>query len=149
MFAAVRRSSLSVPYFNGHYRPMPVLLLRYRRTGAEFWVANFHNPADTARYHHQARWRAVATRLEGALAARLRRTGRPVLILGDMNEHRSYAHALTRSAGMQPAAPAGYRGIDWILGSPNVAFLGHTVDDSSLVDATTDHPVVIAEVARP
>ena len=148
-FEAVQKASLSVPYFNGHRRPMPVLLLRHRPTGVEFWVADFHNPADTARYHHQGRWRAVATRLEGALANRLRGTGRRVIILGDMNEHRSYPHALTRSAGMHSAAPAGYRGIDWILGSPNVAFVRHTVDDSPLVDATTDHPVVIAEVAAP
>ena len=40
-------------------------------TGLEAWFANFHNPADTARYHHQQRFRDRATGVEIALANRL------------------------------------------------------------------------------
>ena len=53
---------MNIPYFNGSPRPMPVVLLRDKATGMMAYFANFHNPADTAQYHNQGKWRAEATR---------------------------------------------------------------------------------------
>jgi endonuclease/exonuclease/phosphatase family metal-dependent hydrolase len=155
MFDLARKRSVSIPYFDGHRLRMPYVMLRYRPTGRTFWVGDFHNPAETAKYHRQGTWRAEATRLEVALADRLRASGVPVLIVGDMNERHSYFCNMTANGGMHAAAggsvgrpcrPPEYDGIDWIFGSSGVHFVSHSVDDSSLVDRTTDHPVTVAEV---
>jgi hypothetical protein len=71
--------------------------------------------------------------------------GEPVYLLGDMNDHQGFAGP-ARRAGLVTAAGRGYRGIDWITGSPGVVFGPQVVDDSPLVDATSDHPYVQVEV---
>ena len=62
---------MRIPYFNGNPRPMPVVLLRDKAPGMMTYFANFHNPADTAAYRNQGRWRAEATRIEIALPNQL------------------------------------------------------------------------------
>jgi endonuclease/exonuclease/phosphatase family metal-dependent hydrolase len=154
-FDVVQKASISIPYFDGHRVRMPYMLLRYLPDDRTFWLGDFHNPADTAEYHRQGKWRAEATRLEVALSGRLRASGVPVLLVGDMNEKHSYFCSMTVDGGMHAAAggsvgrhcrPPEYNGIDWIFGSKDVDFLSHRVDDSHLVDRTTDHPVTFAEV---
>ena len=38
-------TTVNIPYFNGHPRPMPVVLLRDKVSGMMTYFANFHNPA--------------------------------------------------------------------------------------------------------
>jgi hypothetical protein len=135
---------------------MPVVRLRSLSTGIEAWFANFHNPAETARFHHQQGYRTRATSIEAALANRLiTRTRLPVFITGDMNERGSYYCRLTAKAPMVAARggshsgrclPGRPRAVDWIFGSQGVDFTGYDEDRSHLVDITTDHPVVTARV---
>jgi hypothetical protein len=151
---AVAKHTVTIPYFDGGARVMPVVLLRERRTGLEAWFANFHNPADTRRFHHQERYRLRATDIETRLADRLvDRSGVPVFITGDMNERGAYFCRLTAHAPMVAARggtnngrcrPDRPRTIDWIFGSQGVVFTGYTEDRSRLVRVTTDHPVVTA-----
>ena len=147
-------STVGIPYFNGHQRRMPVVRLRVRATGQEFYLANFHNPADTSRFPHQARWRAEATAREVRLVASLGRSQRvPILVTGDMNERASIFCRFTASGQMTAAAGGSHQGscqppqrpgIDWIFGSTRgVRFSSYTVDNSRLVDKTTDHPLVL------
>jgi hypothetical protein len=149
-WVAVEKRTVTIPYFNGNGRPMPYVRLRSIDTGIEAWFANFHNPADTSRYHHQQRHRDRATAIEIALANRLlRETGLPVFVTGDMNERDSYFCRMTSAAarggsnsgGCRPGNP---RAVDWIFGSQGVDFTGYFEDRSRLVDRTTDHPVVVA-----
>jgi hypothetical protein len=154
-FVAVEKKIVRIPYFNGSPRAMPYVKLRSLHTGVEAWFANFHNPADTARFHRQQRFRDRATRVEIRLANRLIATGVPVFITGDMNERDSYFCAMTSGApmiaarggtnngGCQPDRP---RAIDWIFGSQGVTFSGYFEDRSRLVGITTDHPVVVSQV---
>jgi hypothetical protein len=154
-WVAIERHTVRIPYFNGGLRAMPVVRLRSLSTGLEAWFANFHNPAETATYHHQQRYRVEATNIEIALANRLISTGLPVFITGDMNERAPYFCRLTAHTPMiaarggtnigrcQPGRP---RAVDWIFGSQGVEFSGYTEDRSHLVDITTDHPVVTAQV---
>ena len=155
-WVAVERHTIRIPYFDGGLRAMPVVKLRSRSTGLEAWFANFHNPAETARFHRQQRYRSEATRMEIALANRLiTATGLPVFVTGDMNERSTYFCRFTAGAPMVAARggtnngrcrPGRPRAVDWIFGSQGVQFTGYTEDRSRLVDVTTDHPVVVARV---
>ena len=149
---AVERRTIDVPYFDGGPRAMPVVRLRHLRTGIEAWFTNFHNPADTARFHHQQRFRTRATLVEARLASLLAATGLPVFVTGDMNERAAYFCRLTSRSPMvaarggsnvggrcRPGAPTQ---IDWIFGSQGVQFSGYAEDDSPFVDRTSDHPLL-------
>ena len=153
-FTAVEKRTVTIPYFNGSPRPMPVVKLRSNDTGLEAWFANFHNPADTTRFHRQQRFRDRATGVQIGLANQLVATGLPVFITGDMNERASYFCRMTSGAPMVAARggsnnggcqPNNPRAVDWIFGSQDVTFTGYYEDRSHLVDITTDHPVVVAQ----
>jgi hypothetical protein len=155
-WVAVEEHVVKVPYFDGGLRAMPVVRLRSRSTGLEAWFANFHNPADTRRFHRQQAYRLRATALEIRLANRLiDGSGLPVFITGDMNERAGYFCRLTSHAPMLAARGGSNlgrclagspRAVDWIFGSQGVDFTGYNEDRSHLVDVTTDHPVVSARV---
>jgi hypothetical protein len=156
-WTAVEKHVVRIPYFDGGRRTMPVVRLRNNRTGLEAWFTNFHNPAETHRYHHQGRYRLAATHIEAALANRLiNTTGLPVFITGDMNERGSYFCRLTAEAPMVAARGGSHNGghcvvgrpraVDWIFGSQGVQFTDYVEDRSHLVDITTDHPVVSVHV---
>jgi hypothetical protein len=155
-WVAVEKHTVQIPYFNGGPRAMPFVRLRSLKTGLEAWFANFHNPADTARYHNQQRFRDRAIRIQIKLANRLiTTTGLPVFVTGDMNERATYFCRFTGGTPMVAArggsndgrCRAGRpRAVDWIFGSQGVEFTGYFEDRSHLVDITTDHPVVVARV---
>jgi hypothetical protein len=146
----VKGDTVEIPYFNGQIRKMPYVLLRNKQTGQEAYFANFHNPADTAQFHHQEAHRDEATRREVALANQLRKTGKPLFLTGDMNEGNEYFGHMTKgSPGMHASASPNGRapkkpGIDWIFGSPNVSFTRYVRDRGALVKRTTDHPMIIS-----
>ncbi|MNR87384.1 Endonuclease/Exonuclease/phosphatase family protein [compost metagenome] len=148
----VKPGSINIPYFDGHQRKMPVVLLRHRETGQEAYFANFHNPANTRKFGDQERWRDAATEKQIAMVNRLRReTGLPVFVTGDMNEREEYYDKMTRGAAMVSAdtGPKGQRpkkmGIDWIFGSAGVKFSDYTQDRSALVKKTSDHPMIVSK----
>lgn len=147
----VRPGSIEIPYFNGAKHKMPVILLRNRETGQEAYFANFHNPADTHRFHNQEKWRDKATTAEIELVNRLRReSGLPVFVTGDMNEREEYFQRMTGETSMVAAngskgRPPKQMGIDWIFGSSDVTFSGFKRDRSALVKQTSDHPMILSK----
>ncbi len=156
-FTAVEKRVVYIPYFNGSPRAMPLVKLRSNDTGIEAWFANFHNPADTSRYHRQQRFRDRATGVEIRLARQLAASGTPFFITGDMNERAEYFCALAGNAPVVAARGGSHvggcqanrpRAVDWIFGSQDdhVTFSGYFEDRSHLVDITTDHPVVVSQV---
>ncbi|MGN6782192.1 MAG: endonuclease/exonuclease/phosphatase family protein [Marmoricola sp.] len=155
-FEALETRSVEHPYFQGHPRRYPVVLLRDRQSGARFWVTSFHNPADTKRFGNQARWRGDSLGREIAeIGALLRSTGQPVIVAGDMNDREAFFCPFARGTGMHAASggsstAAGcsvpVRWIDWIMGSPAVAFAGYAQDRSAAVAQTSDHPLVLTGV---
>jgi endonuclease/exonuclease/phosphatase family metal-dependent hydrolase len=151
-FSLVSASTVSIPYFDGRRRRMPVVRLRDRSTGRESTFVNVHNPADTRRFPHQGRWRHAAVAREVAMVRRLTRSGRSVLLTGDLNDRRSPFCALAGDAGMAASNggaarsrcnPPQHAGIDWIFAAGGAQFSDHTVDDSRAVDAVSDHPFVV------
>jgi hypothetical protein len=156
-FELVQATTVNIPYFNGHPRAMPLVLLREKRSGSLAYFANFHNPADTPRFRHQAKWRLAATRVEIALQRELATRGIPRIMTGDMNERAPYFCRVTAGAPVKAARPTSVRkkgvcsagkprAVDWIFGSRRVTFSGYTEDRSALVAKTTDHPVIVSDV---
>jgi hypothetical protein len=156
-FQLVQATTVNIPYFNGHPRPMPLVLLRERATGMMAYVSNYHNPADTSRYRHQAKWRSEATRIEIALQNQLYKRGIPRFVTGDMNERAPFYCRFVKETPARAARPESYyrggvchagkpRAVDWIFGSRRVTFSRYDEDRSHLVDITTDHPVITTAV---
>ena len=155
-WVAVDERTVTIPYLDGGRRQMPYVRLRSVRTGIEAWFANFHNPADTARFDHQQRFRVRATLVEARLARQLLdATGLPVFITGDMSERAPYFCRLTAAAPMVAARGGSNTGaclagrpgaVEWIFGSRGVGFTSYDEDRSDPVDVTTDRPVVTAGV---
>ena len=152
-------NTIPITYFNGKLVPMPYLLMRHVATGRLLWVANFHNPASTRARGDQSKWRARAKAAQVALANKLHQTGVPLIITGDMNERESYHCAMTSLAPMKAAnggsvgtsrcqAPRDTR-IDWIFGSSFVRFTNYVAQRTPLIQQTTDHPVVMADLFVP
>jgi endonuclease/exonuclease/phosphatase family metal-dependent hydrolase len=152
VFKLVKASQRTIPYFNGHRVPIPVVRLKHRATGAEAFFISVHNAAN--RYGKQKRWRDAAMRIEIRLAHKLwRRHGIPVFMTGDMNEKARYFCAFTRSGRMHAAA-GGSNGrvcrppdpriarIDWIFGTKNVRFRHYRYLRTPLVQRTSDHPLI-------
>jgi len=150
----VKADTFTIPYFDGHRRRMPVVMLSDRASGEVSVFVNVHNPADTARFHHQQPFRNEAIRREVALIRELEtRYQVPIYLTGDLNDRDSAFCSLTTGGLLQAAAggntdkscqPPAYHGIDWILGTSLTRFGAHTVVRDSLVSKTTDHPLVLA-----
>jgi hypothetical protein len=150
--------AVPIPYFDGIEWAMPVVLLQNKLTGQMAYFANFHNPATNRRHRGNDKWRAEAMRREIALANTIHaESGLPLFITGDMNERDDYFCPMAEQAPMKaanggkskdgvctmPPAP----GVDWIFGAKRRGkFVSFLRDDSRLVDRTSDHPMIVADV---
>ncbi|WP_309649716.1 endonuclease/exonuclease/phosphatase family protein [Nocardioides sp.] len=151
LFSLVDTGSITTT-FDHQQRPIPWVLLEDRATQGQFYVIDVHNsPRD------QEGDRDSATGEEIALINELRSTGKPVFIVGDMNEHTEFFCRVAASTGMVGSNGAYYSGgcntgagpikIDWILGSGGeVDFSGHVVDYGDPIRYATDHAFVHADV---
>jgi hypothetical protein len=156
-FTLLDATTVNIPYFDGHPRPMPVVLLRDKATGMMTYFANFHNPAETGQYRNQGKYRLAATNIEIALQNQLVRSGIPRIMTGDMNERADYFCRVTAGAKLKAARPTSVRkdgvcyagrprAVDWILGSRWAKYTNYVEDRGPLVDKTTDHPVIVSTV---
>lgn len=134
-WSLVAGDTLTIPYFDGNPRKMPVVKLRSRSTGQVIVVVNVHNPAHPWNERH----RDTAMRIELAAVKAMRARG-PVFLVGDLNE-RAEACQAARGAGLSASGRCG-EGIDYVFGS--VPFSGHEVVRTGRV---SDHPLVVAQVA--
>ena len=151
--------TLPIPYFHGTKVPMPYVLLRNLQSGRLVWFANFHNPASGKRRGNQSQWRNQAAAMEVALANTLWQTGVPLVLTGDMNEQASYFCKMATLAPMKSASGGGYgtstcrppaeQRIDWVFGSNFVQFSGYGVHRGDLIQKTSDHPMIVADVTIP
>lgn len=146
--------TFTIPFHRGQLRKQPVVRLQDRRTGRQVWVISVHMTAGGGALG--ARERRVGTARLVREVRRLERTGRPVVVTGDMNDHRAIFCALTgrtrlvaASGGSNDAygceTPSWMR-VDWIFGSPSIAWWEFRFEDGGLLDSVTDHtvPVVTA-----
>ncbi|MDR7363100.1 endonuclease/exonuclease/phosphatase family protein [Nocardioides marmoribigeumensis] len=152
----VEANTIAIPYFHGVKVQMPYILLRNIASNRLVWFANFHNPANTKFAGINLQWRAQARIIEVGLANKLWETGVPLIYTGDMNETTPYFCALTTGSPMKSASggswgtstcsPPPRLKIDWIFGSHDVRFANYRVNDGTLVDKASDHPMILADV---
>jgi hypothetical protein len=157
-FRFVAGTTVDIPYFNGHRRAMPVVLLRHRQSGMLTYFSNFHNPGETSRYRNQGRWRLRASRIQIALNNQLVRRGIPRIMTGDMNERQAYFCRVTRNGTPLKAARPGSTRVngecrpgrppfvDWIFGSKRIDFDNYFEAWGPLTRKTSDHPMIMADV---
>ena len=155
-FDLVKGETRPYPYFKGAIRNMPRVLLRHKQTGVEFWITSYHNPATCCGYGNAAGYRARAVSEQARDANTLvALTKAPLIVAGDMNDRSTYFCGMASRAPMHSADGSTYDGgcrmsghawIDWILGTKEVAFSGYQRDRSGFVRATSDHPIVVAQV---
>jgi hypothetical protein len=149
----ISATTIPMPYFYGETRNLPILLLRNKQTGIKAYFTNFHNPADV--HGPAAKWRAIDKTKQIALFKNLEKSGYPVFVTGDMNEHRTWACSIVGPDDMRMAAGGDGRNgctvqtnriIDWIGASYDVTFSNYVEDRSPLVASITDHPIISTDV---
>ncbi|WP_101525031.1 endonuclease/exonuclease/phosphatase family protein [Nocardioides houyundeii] len=142
----------SVSYvFDSQTIPLPFVLLRDRETQAQFWVITTHNSARDLEGQRDA-----ATARQISLIKELQaRNGKPVLIMGDVNEHEEFFYSVCGATGFLAANGGGVGcslpprplRVDWIMGGGGggVSFSGYVQDGASLARAS-DHYFIHAAV---
>lgn len=138
--------------FTSQEIPLPMVLLRDRATGAEFWVMTVHNSAGSM---EDQRDRATDHQI-GLIRGLLAETGKPVIVTGDVNEHEEFYQRVCAATGFAGANGGGGPScllpprplrVDWIMGGGGggVAFSGYVQDGASL-ERASDHYFIHAGV---
>lgn len=151
----VKAGTFSIRFHLDQVRKQPMVQLRNRRTGRLLWVVTAHLTTGTSP-------RAVAERRAGthrlvAHVNRLRRTGVPVVVTGDMNSRAEFFCDFSAGTGLRSPAGGVHDGqtctppwpmrIDWIFGTPQWSQFRYA--DGGVLDEVTDHDVPVAWATLP
>jgi hypothetical protein len=135
---------LSIPYFHGHPKPMPFVVLRRRGTGKRVAFLSTHNPASV---HGPAlHWRKEGWQREAAWAQAMLERGdvTAAIVVGDKNSGpKIYRPFIERRGGSVSGVPSIW-GIDWIVGWGGVTFTKHKTSKTRRIARMSDHPVTQA-----
>lgn len=151
-FAVVEAYTVKMPSHRGMLRESPVMRLRDKQTGEEVYVVNVHNAPGFHKGGAQQQWRDKATAQQVDLLNRLKRSGLPVILTGDMNEKEKVFQRMSREADMNAAneLPSGKLpkrlGIDWIFGSQDVTFKAFERVGESVSRKISDHAMLVSKV---
>lgn len=134
--------------FGGRPRPQPILRLRVRETGREFYVINTHPAAGASRTGERQRGQDA---LAGVVSG-LRSTGLPVLVTGDMNDREEFYCRVVGPLGLVAAngggagcsPPPSPVSVDWVVGTPDITFDGYVRDTRPTDQRTSDHFLIVA-----
>lgn len=151
MFEAVWKGEVTIP-FMGQQRPMPVVQLRERTTGREFFVMNVHN----APQGRQAERDAALDRELSVVNSLRKESGLPVFLVGDFNEKATLFCKVTGRTDLRAAnggsnngscsPPSGRLRVDWIFGSPDATMTGYRDEQGADVRRVTDHAMLWTDV---
>ncbi len=148
----LRDTGTLITKFDHQNRPVPWVLLRHRASGRGVYVVNVH-----ASPRNQERERDRSTSRVIKLVQELRQTGRTVILLGDMNEHKEVFCKVVGRTDLVAAnggwvsrrrcsPPDGPLRIDWIFGRGALEFRDYEADDGPAVRRASDHSLVRATV---
>jgi endonuclease/exonuclease/phosphatase family metal-dependent hydrolase len=147
-FKLVSGSRFVIP-FMGRPRPQPILRLKDRATGRQFYVVNTHPSAHGGRY---ATERRRGERKLVAVVKRLRGTGLPVLVTGDMNDRETFYCRVAPPARLVAANGGSYAHgcrppqspvpVDWVLGSRGTGWTHYWRDTRPVDRRISDHFLV-------
>jgi hypothetical protein len=134
--------------FLGWQRPIPYVRLKDRDTGRGFWVMAIHN----APGGHETE-RDISTKAEIARIRAMLGKGRPVFVLGDVNERSEFCSKVARATPLvsmnggtsrKPCPVPRFGGPDWMLGS-GAEFSGF----AKVYNGISDHPALTARAWVP
>lgn len=151
-FKVVEAYTVPMPSHKGMIRQTPVMRLRDKQTGEEVYIVNVHNAPGFHKGGAQQHWRDKATDLQVDLLNRLKRSGIPVVLTGDMNEKENYFRRMSKEADMNAAneLPNGQLpkrlGIDWIFGTQDVTFTNFKRVAESVAKKISDHAMIVSKV---
>ena len=144
-FELVEGSTFYVTFMS-RPRPQTVVRLRDRATQREFYLVNMHTSAGHDPRNTSTR---VAGWDRGAAEVRaLRASGLPVLVTGDMNDRAAFFCRFLPPTGFVAAVGGSTAGgcrpparmpVDWVVGSPDIAFSGYVIDESTVNRRISDH----------
>ncbi len=132
--------------FMGRPRPQPILKLRVRETGREFYVVNTHPSAGGGRYAaERARGRATLIGVVNGLKSE----GLPVFVTGDMNDREPFFCQGVAVGGLVSSSGGSYGGgcnpppgpipVDWVVSTPDVSWTGYWRDTAATDNRISDH----------
>ncbi|WP_181312352.1 endonuclease/exonuclease/phosphatase family protein [Nocardioides campestrisoli] len=131
--------------FVGRPRPQPIVKLKHRLTGQQFYVVNTHPSPGQGRALTERR-NAQATTV--GVINRLKADGIPVLITGDMNDRAEFYCQVVGPAGMTTPQggsygggcrpPTGHLAVDWVAGT-GVTWSNYRMDTSPVARRVSDH----------
>ena len=134
----------------------PVVRLKDKATGRQFWVMNVHN----APWDYQVK-RNKATKAQIDKIKQLEQSRLPVFYVGDFNEKRTILCKVLRRTGLvspyggrinargQCVEPRQRMRVDWIFGSRTAKYSGFAYTKPPLVRLSTDHWVPVVNVQVP
>ncbi len=134
--------------FLGWQRPIPYVRFKDRETGRGFWVMAIHN----APGGHETE-RDVSTAKEIAQIKSMLGKGRPVFVIGDVNERSEFCSKVARAtplvsmnggSGKKPCPVPRFGGPDWMLGA-GAEFSGF----AKVHNGISDHPALTARAWVP
>lgn len=139
--------------FSSQTIPLPYVRLRDRETKAEFWVMTVHNSAGSMESQRDA---ATAHQI-GLIQGLVAETGKPLIVMGDVNEHEEFYQKVCAATGFAGANGGGGPScampprplrVDWIMGGggAGVSFSNYVQDAASLQRAS-DHYFIHANVS--
>ena len=137
--------------FVGRPRPQPILRLRDRATGREFYVVNTH-PSPGGGQALAERRRGQATVV--SVINNLKETGLPVFTTGDMNDRQEfYCNVVTPAQMSAPNGGSTAGGchpppmplpVDWVVGSGVASWSNYWRDTRTTEQKISDHILVSA-----
>ena len=150
----LRSRVFEIPFNRGNSREIPVVLLQHRASEKKLWVISVHLTNGGSEL--ERRERRVGTKRVIAQVKKLRRSGHPVMLTGDMNDRRQIFCRVVGSTKLEAAnggrvgargcrPPKGAR-IDWIFGSPRLESSRFRFVDTRRVDKITDHTVPMVDL---
>jgi hypothetical protein len=149
-FEFVSGDSFTIP-FMGRPRPQPILRLKVRATGREFYVVNTHPSAHDGRYLVERRQgqAALVNIVNGH-----NDSGLPVLVTGDMNDREEFYCNVVPQAGLVASNGGSYSGgchpppspiaVDWVVGGNGVSFSSYWRDTTTETRKISDHYFISA-----
>ncbi|MCW2814710.1 MAG: hypothetical protein JWN84_2165, partial [Nocardioides sp.] len=146
-FELVSGDMFTIP-FMGRPRPQPIIRLRARDSGREFYVVNTHPSA--GHYGKYAAERHHGQDVLNDVLAGLKATGLPILLTGDMNDREVFYDRVVCRSGLVSASggsgcssrPPQMWAVDWVVGTSSISFSDYVADNDPA--KMSDHYVVYA-----
>jgi hypothetical protein len=155
-FQMVSATYFWITFMSGQHQ-QPVVLFKDIATGREFYMVNMHVSAHDDPHDTATRYAGYATAV-AYINAKLKPTGLPVFITGDMNDREPFVsrvldptgfHAAVYGSACKTCFTGGRLAVDWIAATPEVTWTGFDANGVMQDRHISDHFLVSAHASVP